>query len=295
MLIGILLTVLAGLAWCGEGIAMQRASCNDEDTRAFYLVSAFAFAVMSVPLLPDWSVLINEGVQRPSALLAVFAPATALNLIGMLMLMVCMRRGSSGITWSVGQSAMVVPFIGSLVIYGDAFGAVGVAGITLILGMIVVLGTAQKMETGHGAARGWRMALALTFLAIGASQLLFTVPSRWTDWADHARIRAPLMGVLNLAFSLVLLFPKPPAISRSVLWWGIAMGAIMTTGQALLFAALDQLGRHGLIAIAYPLAIGTCIAVYVAYSTVILRERLRVCDLFAVAAGIAGMVLISLS
>jgi hypothetical protein len=51
--------------------------------------------------------------------------AGMINAWGVLTLQRAMRRGHHGVTWAIGQSAMVVPFLVGVLVFGDALGALG--------------------------------------------------------------------------------------------------------------------------------------------------------------------------
>lgn len=251
--------------------------------------------LFSCGFLVKYDLLFAPGYHVPLSVVKAMVPSTFLNFAGMLLMMVAMARGPTGITWAVGQSALVVPFAGSILFGHEQLRAGGLLGLVLILAMIAVLGWGQKNQSGGVQKKGWKLVLAACFMAIGLSQMGFTATSWGTVWEDTARIRTPFMALLTFVFSTGLLLPKLPRFEKSIFWLGAASGLIMAVSEFCLFRSMDFFKPLGFVAIVFPTAIGVCIIAYTVYSMLWRRERLKWYEAAILLTGIAGMWLMSLN
>jgi len=78
--------------------------------------------------------------------------------------------------------------------------------------------------------------------------------------------------------------------------WLPALGyaVLVILGQKLLFSALDLLGREGHLAIAYPVSLSLCMLVVTLWEIFIWRTTPSRSTLLGLAAGLAGVICLSL-
>ena len=133
----------------------------------------------------------------------------------------------------------------------------------------------------------------LTFVLLGGVQVLASIPSHWKGWTDVAGLRTPayLTGA-SLGYLCTRLSRKDSK-GQAVWRWAVPYAIGVVVGLVTIFAALDRMGQFDRVALAYPLAIGVCIAGFAIYTALVLRER-SVLSLSGIAAAVAGIALLSM-
>ena len=136
--------------------------------------------------------------------------------------------------------------------------------------------------------------MSLAFVATGVSQALSTVPQRWDGWTDGANLLITISSLSFLIAAAALhLSQRDRKISRNT-WLLAAVHAMMGfLGQVLLFRAFDLLTPGRLVALAYPLSIGTTILAYSEYSRIAIREKLGTQGAAALVLGLASVVFLA--
>ena len=303
MIPGILLALASGLAFAAVGTVLRRVSRAGGSLVTYYVLFGAFYLALSLAFQVRWSRL--AAVDRLSQLVLVIGIAGIVSGIGMLLMTRSMALGHSGISWAISQSAFIVPFVAGVLLWGDRSGLGGWTGLALVLAMVVVLGlrqgsgSAAAATTNPNTAQGrgaWLASVLAAFAALGVSQALSSIPSRWAGWTDAVGLRVALSAAGFLVVLLVLfLFSKNRRPGRLVPLFALAHGALGFLGQAALFASLDRLAPHGLAAAAFPVSIGVTILSFSLYSALVLRERFRALDVAALAAGSAGIALLALA
>ncbi len=131
---GLILILLTGLVWGGIGVVLGVASRRKLNVLAFI---AFATALSSVAawvVLAKWPQLLAGSVDRPVPLVMILVVAGIAGTVGMLCLQRAMTAGAAA--WTVGQSAMVIPFLVGVLFLGEPMrlcGGLGVVAIVLSL------------------------------------------------------------------------------------------------------------------------------------------------------------------
>lgn len=299
MIEGILLSLASGLLFGGVGVVLRRVSRAGGSLVTYYVLFGACFLALALAFQVRWRLV--AGAERLPLLAAVIGLSGIASGFGMLLMTRSLALGHGGISWAISQSSLVVPFLAGVLGWGDRSGVAGWAGLALVLAMIVVLGRRQgATETMSADARvgrrAWVATVAAAFAALGVSQTLSSVPSRWAGWSDAPGLRVALSAVGFLAVMLVLfLFAKDRRPGRLVPLLALAHGVLGFLGQVAFFASLDRLAPLGLAAAAFPVSIGTTILSFALYSALVLRERFRALDIASLAAGSAGIVLLAFS
>jgi multidrug transporter EmrE-like cation transporter len=191
------------------------------------------------------------------------------------------------------MSALTIPFLASLLIWGEPLTGSGAAGLLLVLAGIGCL-AAGRRDAGTGRINfRWLLLAALNLLGYGLAQTCMGVPSHWAGWSDAANLRTPMSALFCGLQQLGILFflrrlPQKRAVPRAFFYSLIYFSALLG-----IYAALDILSRHGLSRIFWPLGSGFCITVFTIYSHVVKKERFCRWDLAGLAGIVAGLVLLA--
>jgi uncharacterized membrane protein len=291
---GLILILLTGLAWGGVGVVLGASSRRKIDGVVFVAVATAIGAGISWICLVNWAVVLDGDVDGRPSLLPILVTAGVAGSLGMLSLQRAMGGGAAA--WTVGQSAMVIPFAVGVVCFGEPFRLRGGVGVVIIvLSMIAFSIDKTVPESGSTSKRHAWLRHALTaFLLLGLQQVLSSVPSSWDGWSDAAGIRVPVIltaGAIPLVIGVAVRGLK---VERTVWRLAAAYGLIVVVGQYLLFRALDQLSLEGRISLAFPLAIGTCILLVTFWDIVVWKNRPARMTLVGLLLGVAGVVMLAM-
>jgi multidrug transporter EmrE-like cation transporter len=307
--------LIAGLLWTVIGIIISQVARHGHGMLSFLAAGAVLNAAASWILLPRYGVLAKGAIAEMGRLAVVMFLAGAGSAVGTLLAGHAMRQGHHGATWTMVQSAMVIPFLAGVFIWRDRVGLPDVAALVLILTSIVLFGRAgTAVASDRGGAEGgtqrpggaetpsrlavrqvswWVVALA-AFVFVGLQQVLHTMPSRWPGWDDTGRLRVPLaMAGTLVAFGAALLFRRKLPDRRS--WIPAALLAVcVVPSHVLLYRGLDALATSGRAGLGYPVAVGTCVIAFATYSVGVLREPTTREHVTGLVLGIAGVVLMAM-
>lgn len=290
MTTGLLLILLTGLVWAGLGVVSGTVARRGLDAAAYLTAGTLMSTLASWILLPNWPVLLAGDVERGAAFIPLIFGAGLLSTASFFFLQKAMIGGAAA--WAVGQSAMVIPFLTGILFFGEPVSAVRLAGVAAIVGSLLAFMKAQQSspaQQGH-----WLAAAIVAMLLAGATQVMASIPSSWEGWQDRAGLRIPIVqsagSVLLLCLSVVR--RRWPA---TVEWkWGLCNAVLILSGLMLLFAGLDHLGREGRLALAYPLALGSCIVLVAAYDVVVWKHPCGRWRLIGIAGCVLGIVMLGL-
>ncbi len=294
MILGILICVAVGIYWGYIGVAVSRVLRPGEDPVRFFLTMNLLLAAASWLVLPRWGMLLGpQQVPRIGDLWTVMPIAGFLNVTFILVLSAAMKRGHQGMSWTIGQCCMVWPFLISMLWWHDTVAWHGIVGVGLVLSTIILLGALREKKRDRSADRSWLPIVLVAFLIGGAAQTMTTVPSRWDGFGDEARVRYPIfiLGQLAAAASAALLRRTGPAKRYVPICLALSVFGLVS-GQ-LFYKAMDNLRHAGILAVAYPLAVGVCILTFTLYSRVFLKERFGWAQWTAVGLGFVGILLVS--
>lgn len=289
----------AGLLFACVGIIYSRATRADFDFLAFMRAYCLMVVAGAWVFIADWGGLLLGRTPRVELLVIVMAASGIAAGAGMLILQEAMRRGHKGVCWTVGQSAMVMPLLMSVLLFNDSLGMLSIAGIAAIMFSVVLLGMSiRRTASGDGSpSRNWFGLALLTFACFGLQQCLGSLPSRWETWwgfQDLAGLRIPIYFSAQLVFySLVLRVrrkkPGPPALTLA-----LAMALCVVCGHFLMYEALDRYTSLGAGGVTFPVITSVNIVLVALFSLFVLREPSRPTTLFGIALGVAGVLMIAL-
>jgi len=283
MLFGITALIFVGLTWTLVGIVVGSAPKHGLKTSFIQFCGSFT------------SVLISLGVlcfmPRPGTVPQVFYPAMgtliaagAVNFTMLEFMSAAMQRGPNGLIWSLVQSALVIPFLVGVIIFGSGLNWVRATGVFLIVLSIIILGTQRKNDV---QVKGqWRLLAFIAFLLAGLTITLTNMPSYFRQADTVTSVQRALASASGgfLASSLRNLYTAGAGNilgeilehvrnRRFIINILTLQGFGVVSAYFLMYPAMNALAKAGTGAIAFPLMISACIIGFNLYSMFILREK----------------------
>ena len=295
----ILLAISTGLIWSLSGVVMSRATRLDFNIGQYFVANSLFSALLVMVVLVDWPVLLTGVPARLMELTLVLLGAGGMNAAGLVLLQRAMQYGHNGLSWTLAQAALVIPFVAGMVFWDVSSRFAQWMGVGLIvLGMLLaVLKTSSNAESVVDRKRYCWLGFTLSaFLCIGISQTLQGVPSYWRGWSDTAQLRVGLLAwgnVFGFLFLTPLLGTRSWRPRRPIVFWAGGMAVLGIIGAKMLFVVLDGLAHYGTGSIGFPLIVGSCIAGFSLFSLVVLREKSSLLHWLGLAATLSGIIVIS--
>lgn len=287
---GICITLITGLLWCCIGIVYSRVVQKEHGFYLFLFLSGLIFSLTS------WSGTTPRpaGLRAVLAVAAVMIPAAAAGQAGFLSLRSAMRRGSHGTSWSIAQSAMLCPFVAGMIFFGECVTWIRIAGMMLLLSSLILLGRSQCGSGAPDAQKGGAVSAFLAFGLLGLQQTLTLLPNRLPGVTEAALSwRIPLYSLFGLSWIVAVLRFREYRSAAGILMPALLNGALTAAGQWCFFRALDLLAPCGAAGIAYPLAVGSSIALFSLYTEWIRGERTGFVGKFGVLLAVLGMMFLA--
>lgn len=284
MALGFLFAALTGLTWTAIGVVLSGSAKNRFDLVTYSVIQTAVTGVLAFLLYARPSEA-AEGALLP--MLAVFG-AGALNSVAQMVVKTAMERGNHGPVWTVSQSALVIPFLAGVVLWGNPGTAGQWIGTALIAGGILIPAAGKFHD-----CRNWLGAAVVALLLFGVVQTLYALPSQLAGNRDPGGLRPMLVAFGGMAGWLpILLLRRKFSPNRNTLVLALGMALLSLVSLKLFFLGLDHLARAGFGSVGIPLVVGCNIAGFSLYSLLILRERLsriEISGMLAVLAGIAAI------
>jgi len=286
MALGFLFAALTGLSWTAIGVVLSRCAKQRFDIVSYSMVQTAATAVLAFLLYAEPG---KVELRTFWILAAAVFGAGALNALAQMVVKTAMTRGNHGPIWTVSQSALVVPFLASVILWGKHGTAGQWTGTALIAGGILIP-VAGKCED----FRLWLRPALLAILLFGIVQTLYLVPSQFPECRDAGNLRPMLAAFGGLTgWELVRRGVRGRFLGdRPTLVLALFMSVLSLVGLKLFFLSLDHLARAGFGNVGIPLIVGCNIVGFSLYSLLILRERLsriEISGMLAILAGIAAI------
>ncbi|MBD3383464.1 hypothetical protein GF407_00935 [candidate division KSB1 bacterium] len=294
---GILLIIITGLLWAAMGVAFSYIAKKSMDFTAVMGLSTLLALLMAWSLVPDYQKVFSQHYDRFPLLAVVLVLSGFLSSLGLIAMQKGMQTGHNGIVWTIGQSALIAPYLAGVVIFQEPATALKITGMSLVLFSLVILGITQSSDLPadqlKNRRRGYLFAL-LAFTVLAIHQIMATLPSHWQNWTDDARLRVPLLttGVFLAYPGFCMIknrYPRRNELSMSLITALIGFPASIT-----LFKSMDYLEPAQMISLVFPLSVGTCIFSFLLFSLFILREKTSYLSLAGLICGLSGMILTTL-
>ncbi len=296
MIAGVLLLIFTGLCWTFVGAVLSYCTRNRIAVVTLLGPQSVLAVLIAFWFLPDYSLLRQGMPAGMPALVGVMLAAGLANGIGILVMQRAMSMGHHGMTWAIGQSALIMPFLAGLLIFHEPPTVWRLAGVGAILSSLVVFGLAREhAEEGHSrkVPRSWFPLALATLVILGVGQVLITMPSHIPALTDTARLRMPLIYFGNGAVIFALWHRQGGRPSRRTLALAVIGVAIGFIGMFSLLRGLDLLAGCQMASLGFPIAVGSCITLFALYSATALRESFTRRHLAGLVLGITGIVLLS--
>ena len=118
MLVGFSMIVAVGATWALVGVIFSRAARNGMDFVSLMVVSSILTTLMSSVFFPDYDRLLNEPSRSCFRAAIPMLSTGLLMACGAVLLNKAMRLGHHGATWALAQSALIVPFLFGVIVWG---------------------------------------------------------------------------------------------------------------------------------------------------------------------------------
>ena len=300
MLLGIALLIAAGTSWVLVGAVIGHAARRNIPVPSVQALSAAIMLPVSIGVL-----LIHPDPEcaphvRLLTMLSIFGSGFlnyfVLNLMGK-----AMKTGPNGIVWAMVQSALIFPFLAGVIFFGVALTAFRLTGLGAILAALACFGLARD---NNSTGSDWRRAALCSFLLAGINQNLSNLPSYFPEAAAVGSVSRSLSGQLGTlaAFLLMqgrgLFTPEYRALLRGGAVWryaGLLAGVNLVSGYFLMYRGFNLVAEAGAGAVSYPVLVSSCMVGFALYSSVVLKEKLRLLPGLGLACALAGLVCISWS
>jgi len=286
----LLLVLFSGLLGSLFGLGYKyktRYGCDHDRLIVVLSGSATLFALACIPLFHE------PLFDREALLLGL--PFGVASYISTLLYLIVIERAQLNVSWTVIQFFVVIPFLISVIGYGERLDLVSVLGIVLIFASIVLFG--QRRRGSHEGAIKDRRLLVMLLLSTLFSGIGNSIPKIYTASVSQSNPFALLFwaNLWYLASALVVAGYKgrlgklrPTGATLGIGSW---MGVTSVIGMAALTVALRTLGG----AVAFPIrSVVNIIAVFL-LSFALFRERVTVIESVGAATALAGVVLVSSS
>ncbi len=221
--------------------------------------------------------------------------AGGIGTAGALILQRSMIYGNSGISWAIGQSALIVPFLSITLIFGESWHPAKICGTVFILAGMAVLSvpdsSGQTESTPLKNPKYGLFLALLSFAVLGLAQSMMSATS-YLFPPDHAGLRPLLMtaGAIPATFcGKILLHDKDYRLNKGALLVLVLLCFQVIASNTLQFKALDLLKNIGMNGIFYPVAIGTGIGAYTLCSVLAFREKANAFTIIGIAGILAGI------
>ena len=155
MIMSLGLVFLTGLLWMLVGILVSRITRLKLDFMATATVSGLAITTAAWLIFPDFVALRSGEVPRLGVLILVMLVAGVFAPLGMLSMQKGMRMGNHGVVWTIGQSAMLIPFLFGVLIMRETVSVLQIVGMAAITIAFLIFGREKAVQKKHKKAGGF--------------------------------------------------------------------------------------------------------------------------------------------
>lgn len=288
-----MLAILTGLSWVVTGAVVGLVERHGRPTGQLLAVRSLFLLFAATPMLvvghavcPGAAAFTPCLAWRPAALMAAWG---ALSYVMAVLMGRAMALGPNGAVWTIVQSGFVFPFAMGIALGNTPATPPRLAGLALVLAGVAFGGMARgsgdmASPQKTGASRAWLAPALLGFIFCGANQCAVNLVSFLPPEARPAQLERIVLGALGMlgaaalhgfaAWKAVGSGPRAEAPFRFLVKVAAAEATVwLFSGLFLLYNALDRLQAAGLAAIASPIMVASCLAGFLIYGAVAMRER----------------------
>lgn len=290
---GIFLSVLSGVLALANGIACSKGSDDRKQIYVFNLLAPLFTMVLALLFRVNWSVVFNQGVIYPFKTILILTLSGFCGLGYVMLLMFAMNTGPHALSLCLGESCLVIPYLYSVIFWKDKMNLSGILGLILIILSIFAIGFSKEKKIDQkDLSDKWFLFMMFAFVLGGVELTLYTIPNRWEGWADTANLRPALIQVGRMVMLIPLLVKKikPQKKTTVIALIAAVFNLLVVITQ---FKAMDYLVKDQMLAVLYPIAIGTYILLFSAYGTFYRKEKLRPIAWISMLAILSGIILLS--
>ncbi len=300
MITGFLMLLATGLGWTITGSMLSYMARKGISVVTLLVPQILFSVVLASIFLPDYKALTTGKVTGLLPLAILLIGAGILNSAGILVLQAAMRAGHHGTAWSIGQSALVIPFLTGILTFHEPLPLGRIIGVAAIITSLVAFGLAQEKQHGSSPAtasiktrKGFFLAL-MAMLIFGIAQTVMSLPSHLQGITDTARLRVPLLYIGHCVVYIAWWWRQPERPKRNVVGIAALCSIVAIASTQMLFLGIDRLAKAEMSSVGFPIAVGCSIICFAIYSALIMREtfsRWHAIGLTAALGGIIGIVL----
>ncbi len=295
---GIFCLLATGVLWGWLGMIISNASRKELNLSCIQGGAALVAVGLCAGLLMGR----GGAAQDIGALAKIsFGVSGVLNYATFLLMGRAMRNGPNDIVWSMVQSALIFPFGMGIIFFGVGCTAPRLAGLVMILGALAVsprAGRSAAVGGGTSGERGWLGWALAAFAAAGMSQCAANLPSYFSASVENGDA---ILKTFWFQCGTLGAFAVQFGMRRKALKWsgtgpsmGFAALAMLAAQLFFFYRGLDLLAVHGVGALAYPLALGSCIAIFFLYGILKLHERFNVMKGVMLALCLGGIMVLAI-
>lgn len=289
-LIFVAMLFLAGINGVSEFVARRKMDIVSFSALMSWL--QFLVTLLCVP----WKSLADGlpcGIWELAALMTM---AGLVNAAGFATAIAAMRLGHAGISAALGQSAMLISYCFSLVVWKESASILNLAGIAMIIGMFFLVTSKESVKPAEAGENGrlsrWLMLVLACAAAYGIAQILFLIPSRWPEKEGLQGLRPSMLVFAQaVAFSVIGL-AGGRKMDRSMAGPALAGGVVSGGFLCVLAVAADVMTKAHLTGLVYPLAVSGGILSFSLYSRFFLREKYSARSWAGIVIGVIGIILV---
>lgn len=275
----------------GYGYAARRRL----DMLPLVAVVATTASLLSAALLLDWGELALLGSQWPLILLMMGVGMAGQS--AMLMNGIAMRAAPSrqSTTWTLLQSAMVLPFLSATVRWGENATAWQWLALPCLIAALGLLGPQRKNTPQSESAElgRWARTVALGFCLAGLCQAMAQEASL-RGWEDPLDLRVPVSLGAGSLLMLSATGVRRRSPSPQHLRIGMAIGVGVALANVSVFTALDLAAAEGRAFIVYPTAVGGSVLLYSLLQFLRRHEPFDLRKVAGLALGVGGIILLGM-
>ncbi|MBR2872793.1 MAG: hypothetical protein IKB99_04780 [Lentisphaeria bacterium] len=298
MLWGIFCLVITGLIWIGPGAVISNSAKKGLSLDFILGMTAVLTMAIAVP-----AYFFGNSTVHPVTWI-VLPVSGVLNYLCFVIARVAMKKGPSGLTWAMMQSAFIMPFLMGVLFFDVSCSILRGIGLAAMVVSMYLMGcggqTGEKEDKSKYSRKSvWLFYAFLAFFAAGASQCTFNLPAYFIvekgGGIDNMIFRAGINS--TGAFLIFLCSPfwnKECFKGRGTLISILLLTFTSLCGIITLFTGLETLASHGAGAIGYPVALGSNIAAFLVFTAIRFKERLSPCAVAGVSCCLTGIVLLAM-